>query len=401
MTGRERRQAVGGWIMLAMGVLCLGVFPLLLLRNEGGLFDWSLRYSYSGFTQTKRDTAWLLGGVCSFGMLASLLLGAGRTVDWKHPGRLLVAACFGWMALSMCFGSAHETLNSSGGLTVWEGATRYEGMSTQLCYLALFMALSSCRPKVKWVAVGAAVGLAGYAVIVALQYLGMDPLDLYPGARSIYTNYEFQGTIGNIDMGIGYLCLVTPLLLGCYVVWGGKLGTALLPFGLVGVLLLLMMDVTAGLLGLLFGLGLLALCRPSLRSRCLVVLGLAVLCLLLRKLTGLPWLDGLEAPWYCTPRTDDPSLPSLTGGEALIFPWNVSVKKLLLLVPAALLLLGAWLCRKHPGRAVRLRWPLLLIAVVGVGGLLAVRFVEVPQSMGALYQLHEVLCGRGLDSFGS
>ena len=405
MNGTALRKRTLWALGAALAILWLGAFPLLLLRWDGpGLLDWTLRYSYSGFTQTKRDTAWLLGGVTALCSLPLLLCGAAKAKGLLSPGRLLLVACFGWMALSMCFGSAREIAGNSGGLAVWEGGNRYEGMSTQLCYLCIFLVCSLLSVHEGMAGLGAALGLTGFAVIVALQYLGGDPLDLYPGTRSILTNYEFQGTIGNIDMCAGYLALVTPLLLGITAVRGGKVGWALLPFGLVGVLLVLMMEVTAGELALGFGLMLLLLLmlsRPETRSRGCVILAGVALCVLLRSVTGLPWLDGLNEPWNCVPRTDAPELPSLTGTEQLIFPWQVTSKKLLLVPVILLLLAAAWGLRKHPGRRVPLKPVLLTLGGLGLAAVLVLWLAPIPANAGILGQIHEVLCGRGSDSMGS
>ena len=59
----------------------------------------------------------------------------------------------------------------------------------------------------------AAAGIAVFFVIVLLQRGGGNPLGLYPSGRSYVQNPEFQGTIGNIDMGTGYLLLLAGLFL--------------------------------------------------------------------------------------------------------------------------------------------------------------------------------------------
>ena len=59
----------------------------------------------------------------------------------------------------------------------------------------------------------AAVGITVFFVIVLLQRNGGNPLGLYPPGRSYAKNPEFQGTIGNIDMAVGYLCLAAGLFL--------------------------------------------------------------------------------------------------------------------------------------------------------------------------------------------
>ena len=283
------------------------------------------------------------------------------------------------------------------------GAGRFEGMNTQVAYLALMFAFSLQRPSVKTSAAFAGCALAFYAVIVALQYLGGNPLGLYPGTRSIYTNYEFQGTIGNIDMGIGFLTLFSALLLAYFAVSGGIVGALVCVPGLAGVLLMLMMGVQAGYIAIIGGVCLLLMamiCRPELRSRGLVLLGLLLAVLTLRQLIGLPWVDGLEAPWNCELRTDA-VLPKLTGTEQVVFPWNVTWKKLLPLCAALVLFILAVPVRKHPGRALR-PWIAWAALIVGWGTFfLCVWLIDIPYEAGGIWELHEILCGRPRDTFGS
>ena len=87
----------------------------------------------------------------------------------------------------------------------------------------------------------------GYLVLVLLQYAGFNPLSLFPMGRSIRTNYEFQGPIGNIDLVSACVCLLMPGLLGSFVL-GQKHHWLHLPGGLCAILLTLLMDVQSGLI---------------------------------------------------------------------------------------------------------------------------------------------------------
>lgn len=91
--------------------------------------------------------------------------------------------------------------------------SRYEALASQLCYFALFTFFFFSRVNMKPVLLSAAAALAVYFVIVLLQRGGGNPLGLYPSGRSYARNREFQGTIGNIDMGTGYLLLLAGLFL--------------------------------------------------------------------------------------------------------------------------------------------------------------------------------------------
>ena len=96
----------------------------------------------------------------------------------------------------------------------WIGASvRREGLATQLCYLFLFFCFICSRISLKPVLFSAACGVILFFVVVILQRLGGNPLGLYPAGRSYASNPEFQGTIGNIDMDTGYLCLLSGLFL--------------------------------------------------------------------------------------------------------------------------------------------------------------------------------------------
>ena len=97
-----------------MAFLLLGLFPVLLLRNNGSWNDWFLKYSYSGFTQTKRDTMWFVSAIATALAALVLVLRGLRRVKWTNPSRILGLLFFGWMTLSMYYGSAAGTLNADG-----------------------------------------------------------------------------------------------------------------------------------------------------------------------------------------------------------------------------------------------------------------------------------------------
>lgn len=387
----KRAQWTSAWAATVLGGLWLGLFPLLS------------RFSYTGITRSKWEIAMALG---AFTLGAGAMLfacGTWRQVKWLRPGRGLMALFFLWVALSAEFGSAADLLNQNGERVVWVGAGRYEGLPTQLCYGAIFLTLSLLRPKMKAVSCCAAAGLLCMLGVTLGQYAGYNVLGFYPGRLSVRTNYEFQSTLGNIDMVAGVLAVLVPLTLGEWIHSGGRRGALLLPAGLGGVLMLLMMEVQSGLLALLCALwllcGLLLRC-PECRARGMAVLCGVMACVSLRLLLGLPWLDGLQAPWNLPTRPDAP-LPLLSGTEPVVFPWHpVWWKFVPLLLCAPLGFLGArW--RKRPGAATPLWLTLLLLALSVAFVLLLVALVEVPASAGGLWELHEVLCGRAQDSFGS
>ena len=191
--------------MTVAACLWLGLFPLL----QGG--------TYASITRDKWIIALILTALTLLCMLADTLRrrrGGGSVFALPQAGgkafRLpLITAglLLLWTVLSCLF--------SENGPDVWwlgESARR-EGLLTQLCYLLLFFCFYCARVRLKPVLLSAAAGVAVFFVIVMLQRAGGNPLGLYPAGRGYIHGHEFQGTIGNIDMGVGYLLLLSGLFL--------------------------------------------------------------------------------------------------------------------------------------------------------------------------------------------
>lgn len=369
---KHNRLAWPGILATVLGCLWLGLFPL-----------WQ-DFSYAHITRAKWTGALLLSsaGLMAAGVACLLLL---RRKEWRqvaalHPAQLLAAAYFAWVALSAWQGRLAGTVNAQGQSAVLWGAIRYEGLMTQLCYAAIFLTMSLFRPQHTPLAMAAAAAVCLFCTITALQYAGLNPLGLFPPGRSIRTNYEFQGTIGNIDMVSGYLCLMVPLLLGSYIL-GRRSEWYLLAAGALGILLECCMGVQSGLIamGVLALLILLLMLRsPAHRSRGMLVLAMMVLCLGLRKLLHFPWLEG----------TEQVCLGFSAAGAAL-------------LLLSALLIAAAAMLRRHPGRAISLRAIVCVTLLLAVLSVAAVALLPVPPSAAGLWELHETLLGRGQDSYGS
>ena len=180
----------------------LGLFPLF----QGG--------TYTRITYHKWIAMLALAGVTLLCFLFDLIRKRFTgTVPEEKPSRcavisfILAAALLLWTVLSC--------LLSSEAPKVWllDSVSRYEGLVSQLCYFFLFSCFFLSRIRLKPVLLSAAVGVLVFFVIVLMQRGGGNPLGLYPGGRSFAQNPEFQGTIGNIDMGTGYLLLLAGLFL--------------------------------------------------------------------------------------------------------------------------------------------------------------------------------------------
>ena len=360
--------AIAGTVMAC---LWLGLFPLW----NGG--------TYSHITLDK----WLgmnwITGICGAITTAALIFLAVRK---KLPGsvrfglpHLLLALYLVWMALAARLGAWHDQLNSKGQLVTLYGAIRHEGLWTLLKYGAIFVCLSlfPVRPKpLLWVAGATLLLTAGLA---GIQYFNTNPFGLFPKGHNILINYEFQSTLGNIDILNGYLALTVPLLLGGWLLYSRS--GFFLTAALAGVEWMLCIDVQSGLIVLLGCAGVVALAAlrsGKYRAKALGALSGICLMIALRQMIRLPWLDGVDALGFA-----------------------VSGRALLLLIPAALLLGGALLTSRKPGKDLTWRILLPIVAVLLVAALLAFLWMEIPESMGGLWEIHEILCGRPQESFGS
>ena len=279
-------QSKYGYGMTASACLWLGLFPLL----QGG--------TYTHITWDKWVIMLVLAGVTLLSFLFDLLLRLKQRGRAEKPPRagvsvrsllpfLLASALLAWTVLSCLFSGYDPEI-------WWLGkAARYEGLATQLCYYALFACFFFSRVRLKHVLFSAAAGVAVFLVVVLLQRAGGNPLGLYPGAYRV----EFQGTIGNIDMGTGYLLLLSGLFLR------GLIGALRKPAGqrspvlaavcaaalLIAVFLIVTMEVQFGLIGLgvLFLVTLLRFIPKKVRLPLLLILIAAV----------------LLAVWFCPVRT--------------------------------------------------------------------------------------------------
>lgn len=374
---QRKEPAWPGIITTVLGALWLGVFPL-----------WQ-DLSYAHITRAKWLGMLVLTGVTVVAVLLCVLVLAAKkqlrqALRW-HPVQLMAVGYFAWVALSALLGEWAGTLNAQGQRVVWMGAIRYEGLLTHLCYAAVFLCVSLFPPRMKEVLAAASAALMLFAGVVALQYAGVNVLGLYPAGRSIYANYEFQGTIGNIDMVSGYLSLLVPLLLGAFVT-REKGGWHLLAAGSLGAALEWCMEVQSGLIALLLLCGLLVLLAlrfPAYRRRaCLALAGIAA-GLALRGMLFLPWLDS------ATPRAVQPVVFTMTD------------KALAGVIAVAVLMVAADIFRRHPGKAMPGKGILCLVLVAAVLAVTVVAVLPVPQTAGGLYELHEILHGRPQDQFGS
>ncbi|MBQ8159471.1 MAG: hypothetical protein IJ083_01865, partial [Clostridia bacterium] len=370
----------------------LGVFPLLSA-------------TYSGITRHKYLSMLLLTALTLVLFVEEKIregkTGAsrGKTRALIFPSVILGSLWFLWILLSCFFGTMADALNSSGQRAVFFGAVRYEGLISQSCYFLLFLLFALSKADVEKIIRFSAASLLVFSGIVVLQYLGQNPLDLYPKGRSMRSNYEFQGTIGNIDLVNGYLCLMIPLCLGLCLMKGARGNVLLLLAGFSGMVLECLMEVQSGQMAMLLYMAALlvaALMRPALRKRCFLQLSLFCLALTLRHLLYLPWLDD---PMFRQQVTEAAELGQVYTSEAPAFGFHM--KALPYIAACFAFAALAVVSHLHPGRAVRARWILGSGALLALAGFLLLWLYPWGEGSGAVWELHEILSGRGQDSFGS
>lgn len=350
-----------------MAGLWLAVFPLW---QDG---------SFTRITRAKWLGMLILAGVCAACVAAVVILALVRRekIPLKLNGlHAVVLVYLAWMGVSAAFAPLSGLYNDRGEVVWWMGALRYEGLATQLCY-GLICSVMALRPlRLKPVLHAAAAALMIFFAVVMMQYAGLNPLGLFPEGRSVRTNYEFQGTIGNIDMISGYLSIVVPLLLGGFAT-ARRGGWPWLLAGLLGVELWLMIEVQSGIIALMVGMALLllALLRwARMRRRCEIILAGVLLCVLARGMINLPWLD---------------------GGETVSFAELGGLRIVALLMIAAVMMIDRFLPNRDiPGRTVA-----ILTGAAAVMGLAV--FLMLPLSSGGLWEIRETLLGRGEDAYGS
>lgn len=371
---RQLRRHWPEWLAALMGSLWLTLFPLW---QDG---------SFSRITKAKLNGMHLLScimvGMLLLLALLLLIFPRRRAVVRLHPCQLLALGYFLWVALSAWQGQFSNQLNANGDRAVWLGALRYEGLQTQLFYALIFLCMSFFRPRLDVLMHLAAVALIFFFTVVLLQYAGDNPLGLFPAGLSTRTNYEFQGTIGNIDMVSGYLCLAVPLMLGGFV-WQSRWDPLLLFAGMCGVMEQLMIEVQSGLIALAAGLGIfgiLLLQKPALRARIMTVYGGVLLLVSIRLMLALPWLDGTEN---------------------IIFPYEPSLVKCLPVFTALACWCAAWFLHHHPGKALSGKITALLVLGALLTALVLLLCLPLSPAAGGLWEIQQVLLGNAQDSFGS
>lgn len=263
------------------------------------------------------------------------------------------------------------------------GAGRWDGLVSFLLYLAIFLGIRAFgRLRTAHLyALGAAVTLC--TLIAVLQLLGFDPLWLFPGDLTYFDAHvrysgEFLGTIGNVDLLAGFLCLSIPLLAAVYVTSGSR--PILLIPAAAGTFLLIVSGVAGGYVAIL---ACVLICAPVLlRSRERIIRAcLATAALLFAAF----WAFVLD----------------FTASGVRFSPGAAAVGTLVFC--ALCLLCGGILhlrrnCAEHSPTQYT-RATLFAIAAIVLTGIVTLYFW--PGRSGTMYEISRILHGEVQDSFGS
>lgn len=223
---------------------------------------------YAAIQEAKRSAFFLLAGgyllvLAGYGLFALLTdkvrprspAALWRKANWAQ--RLVV--CY-WLFTLL------SALCSPFGMQTLLGMSRGEGLLTQTLYCGTFLCLSSFARPNRWMARALGGVMAAFCLLCLVQMQGYNPFSLYPGGltyldANIHYAGIYLGTVGNADLVAALLCLTLPLFAGLALNGTGRLRWLyLLPAALCA-LVLIRMDVQAGLAGA--GLGLL-LATPKL-----------------------------------------------------------------------------------------------------------------------------------------
>lgn len=292
----EKPALPRGPAALTAGFLALMGTVFLLYTGPDG---------YAAIKQAKLSAYFVLAGgylvlMALYGLTA---LARGRATLptpaalWRKssPAQKLVLCYWGFTALS--------ALCSPFGAQTILGMTRGEGLVTQTLYCGTFLCVSAFAPPIRRLGGVTGAVMTAFCLLCLVQMQGYNPLGLYPDGLSYLDaniNYAgiYLGTIGNADLVSALLCLTLPLFAGLALRGTGRLRWLyLLPAALCA-LVLVQMDVQAGLVGA--GLGLL-LAAPKLlplsqKGRKIAVF--AVILLLLAGFAALLLVDAQSGTVY-------------------------------------------------------------------------------------------------------
>lgn len=267
------------------------------------------------------------------------------------------------------------------------GASRYDGLITQLLYACIFIGVSRFAKPEKFHFFAFGISVAICCLVAVFQLFNINIFSLFPGDYSHYDkgirySSAFLGTIGNTNVLSEFLCLAIPVFFALPVVSGKKMSLlALIPLSL-SVFVMLRSEVSGGIVAL---------------GCCGLIGAPIVLTNMARVRRGLAMLAFCLIPVILAMAF----MPEFADRQ-FSFSFAFGRLSLTLLVLAAALLAAAAIFRF---RNVQASEETLRVIFAGISaaavvfGLIFIYFT--PTNEGTIYELSRVLHGEVDDSFGS
>lgn len=231
-----------------MPAFITGIYIALMLTVFLLWFDGN---GYRAITAAKLPVFYVLSGAYIVGMLALVI------VEKRFP-KLKALSAVQWLIIAYLLITLLSALFSPNSAKTWIGATRYEGALTISIYCLTFMLISLYGRAEKWLLWPLGTGVTALCIVCIIQLLGYNPFSLYPkgldfyGAGKSYIG-QYLGTVGNTGLLAAYFCVVIPIMwVSILRLEGKKRFLLLLPLGL-SLLVLVKMNVMAGIVGIVFG----------------------------------------------------------------------------------------------------------------------------------------------------
>lgn len=343
------------------------VFPLFV-----GFSGYS-RLTFSKYLFFVIATGLWLGAIVLAGILKCEKWGKPRAHQW---------AALAFMAI-VCISALISPYRAE----TLVGASRYDGLITQVLYACIFIGVSAfARPeKCHFFALGLSVSIC--SAVAVFQLFDINIFGLFPGDYSYYDNgvrysSAFLGTIGNTNVLCEFLCLAIPVFFALPVLSEKRISL----LGLIPLFLSIFVMLCAGVSGGIVALGCCALIGAPiiLTDMGRVRRGLAMLAFSL-----IPVIAALAfRPEY----TD----------RQFSFTFSFGRTSLLLSVFAAVMLAAAAALHFRNAEAGKKALRFIFTSISAAAVIAGLAFVYFsPPSEGTIYELSRILHGEMDDSFGS
>lgn len=241
-----RKQKMNAYSFLANTFICL-LMLYLLWFNSGGLTSISSAKQYAFYT-----ICFLFFASMFLILLIDVLKGRRTLSDFRYflkrmSFTQILIGIYLLITLISSFLSPYRQY-------VLFGASRCEGLLTISCYCISFFLISQFAQPRKWMLWLLSAVMIVFCTIGILQRMNYNPLLLYPLSDTPH-NYSlsFISTVGNIDYVAALLCIAIPILWVSMLRAGSKYRFSLLIPTAFSLVLLVLIDVAAGFVGILFG----------------------------------------------------------------------------------------------------------------------------------------------------